>query len=53
MNLNTKTDVLKDMVAMLWKPPADKWLAWQNREVQSEADGTRKRATGQNSPIFY
>ncbi|KAL9098801.1 MAG: hypothetical protein Q9163_005600 [Psora crenata] len=51
MLFNPKMDVMKDMVAMLGKPPDTMWQRWKERENYFEADGAPKAATGRKIAV--
>lgn len=48
---NPKTDVLKDIISMLGKPPDTMWQKWQERDKYFEDDGTPKEARGRLIPV--
>lgn len=51
MIFNPRTDVLKDMVAMLGKPPDSLWLLWEDREKYFEPGGQPRSTVGQRIPV--
>lgn len=51
MIFNPRIDVLKDMVAMLGKPPEAMWQLWDERQKYFNADGTPKKAVGRQIEV--
>lgn len=51
MIFNPRTDVLKDMVSMLGKPPNSLWLLWEDRENYFEPDGQSRSAVGRRISV--
>lgn len=51
MLFNPKMDVMKDMVAMLGKPPDTMWQRWKERGSYFEADGTPKATIGRKIAV--
>ena len=48
---NPRTDVLKDIISMLGKPPDTMWQNWQQRNEYFEDDGTAMEARGRIIPV--
>lgn len=51
MLFGAKTDVMKDVVAMLGKPPDAMWRNWKERETYFHDDGSPKPAVGRRIPV--
>lgn len=51
MPFNEKTNVMKDVVAMLGRPPKTMWWSWEERGTYFEDDGTPKPSAGRRISV--